>query len=446
MMCKHPLRTIALLLALIPVMYCSVPVLLAQAQAPANTEVSTTEAQLKQQIESYERAIAASEGTYANTSAELYLSLANAYRSLGDIEKAGEAYQERLQALRITLGLFSQEQLATLADYNELLFELGNWEQIDRNFHLSHHIASKLYDRQDPRYIESATQLASWNIKAFESGFFEVDNDTGIQEAARIYEDLAAQVPKDDKDYYNKRADYLSAKGLAHFHAAKYFADLPPEYFQAFVSSAGGQQQCYSLVMSVDGAQPARSVCPEMDVANPDMFMAQQITKSQTVRQHLSSMRQSFSDAVESMEKDPNASPRKLALAILNLGDASLLAQDYGRANTQYAKVWKILSNDGESASLRDELLSQPKQVMGDVLDEVVINQPLQENVLVGTISFDVTRRGEIENIDIQGDEQAFDPDNIAALAIKLDQTTFRPKIENGRAVNSRITLNAADL
>ena len=212
------------------------------------------------------------------------------------------------------------------------------------------------------------------------------------------------------------------------------------------MSSSGGQQQCYSLVMSVDGAQPARSVCPETDVANSDMFLAQQRTKSETVRRHLSEMRTSFSDAIESIENNPSTSVEKLALATLNLGDASLLAQDYGRANSQYANAWEILSANGESAALRNALLGQPTQVMRGVLDQTLIDQPLQENVLFGTVSFDVDRRGEIENIDIQGSDQAFDPDNIAAIAIKLDQTTFRPKIEDGNPVRSRITLRAEDL
>jgi hypothetical protein len=149
---------------------------------------------------------------------------------------------------------------------------------------------------------------------------------------------------------------------------------------------------------------------------------------------------------LESIENDPSASPKKLALATLNLGDASLLAQDYGRANTQYARAWDILTSDGGSVSMRDELLGQPTLVMRGVLEEVVIDQSLQQNELVGTISFDVTRKGEIENIDIQGGAQALDPDNIAALAIKLDQTTFRPKITDGKTVSSRIILNAADL
>lgn len=438
----------ALQLVLLAFIYLSMPIVLAQAQPASGATVddSVSQAQLKQQIQTYEQAIAASDGAYAQTSAELYSSLATSYTVLGDLEKASQAYQEQLQALRITRGLFSQEQIATIADYNKLLYQIGDLEKIDRNFHLAYHIASKLYDGQDPRFIESATQLASWKIKAFESGLFEVDNDSSIEEAAQIYQDLAEQVPTTDKDYYAKRSQYLSAKGLAHFHAAKYFADLPPEYFQAFVSTAGSQQQCFSLVMSADGAQPARSVCPEMDIANPGMFMAQQITKSETVRRHLSSMRESFAQALRSIENDPNARPRELALATLNLGDASLLAQDYGSANTQYGKAWDILSSDGESVSLRDELLGQPAQVMRGVLGELLIDQLPQENKLVGTISFDVTRKGEIENIDIQGDAQAFDPDNIAALAIKLDQTTFRPKITDGSAVSSRITLNATDL
>ncbi len=445
MVCNISARKTALQLL---VLFCGAPIVMAQNLASSDSPLpdEAQHSQLRQQIQSYEQAIAGADGTYSEVSAELYQSLANAYLAIGDNAKAAQAYKDRLQALRIQLGLFSEAQLGTLASYNQLLYQLGDWDQIDSNFHLSYHIASKLYDKADSRYIGWATQLASWKIKAFESGVLGPGNDDSIQAAARIYQELAEQLPENDKDYYDKRADYLTAKGLAHFQAAKYFADLPAEYFQAIVSSSGGQQQCYSLVMSVDGAQPARSVCPETDVANSDIFLAQQRTKSETVRRHLSEMRTSFSDAIESIENNPSTSVEKLALATLNLGDASLLAQDYGRANSQYANAWEILSANGESAALRNALLGQPTQVMRGVLDQTLIDQPLQENVLFGTVSFDVDRRGEIENIDIQGSDQAFDPDNIAAIAIKLDQTTFRPKIEDGNPVRSRITLRAEDL
>lgn len=453
MRCNRSPRKIALQPLLVALLFCLAPTALIQAQAtPAEAaESGAGNVELQRQIQAYEKAIAESDGSYASASAELYLSLAESYGALGDNESAAEFYQERLQALRISLGLDSQEQLATLSAYNEVLFQLGDWQQIDSNFHLSHHIASKLYAREDPRFIESATALASWKIKAFENGLISDEDDrsiddSSIQEAAQIYQELAEQLSEDDPAYHAKRSDYFSAKGLAHFYGAKYFANLPSEYFQASVSSAGGQQQCYSLVMSVDGAQPARSVCPETDIANTDVFTAQQRAKSETVRRHLSDMRASFVAAIESIENGPSPSPKQLALATLNLGDASLLAQDYGRANTQYRNVWEILSVDSASQNLRDALLSQPSPVMRGVLDELVIDQAVLKNKLAGSVSFDVARNGEIENIAIQGSEQAFEPDNIAAIAIKLDQTTYRPKIADGKPVRARITRNAADL
>ncbi len=443
MRCRR-LITLTALRALLVSVLASPGLAMAQVSGPATDDALTAE--LRSQIQSHKRSIAALDGTYGDASAELYLSLARAYRELGDYTEAAAAYKESLQALRIMLGLDSEEQLDTLAEYNAILLALEDWQQIDTNFHLANHIAAKLYDKVDSRYIQTATQLASWKIQAFESGVYRADDDRSIQEAARIYAELAAALPESSSDYHSLRADYLSAKGLAHFYSAKYVADLPLDSFNASVPGTGGQQQCYSLVMSFDGPQPARSACPDLDLSNPEMFTAQQRTKNDTVRRHLADMRGSFADAIESIENDPSASARKLALAILNLGDANLLAQDYARAKSQYARAWQLLSQDGESIGLRDQLLGQPEKVMTGVLDEVMGSAVSQESVLIGTVEFDVTENGAIENIAMQGPEATFEQDNIGAIAIKLDQTTFRPKLVDGKPVRSRISLLAAEL
>lgn len=402
--------------------------------------------QLAAQVARYEEAITALEGAYNETSSELQLSLAKAYVAMGNLEDASDAYKESLQALRVSFGLYSEAQFQTLAEYNNVLFELADWEQIDRNLHLANHVASHLYDKQDARYIENATQLASWKIKAFHTGLYRADSDRSITEAARIYRVLVDDLPLTDVNYSAKRADYLSAKGLAHFYSAQYVSKLPIDAFKSNAPETVSHQQCYPLVMSVDGPQPVRTACQGAQISNPEYFASQQRAKNETVRRHLSSMRESFADAIETIEQDSSATNRELALAILNLGDASFLAQDFPRAYSQYEKAWDLLSVDGESAALRAELLGRPVRVMQDVLEEIVIDDRVRSNVLSGTITFDVTERGSIENIDIQGTPKDLEVENIGAIAIRLEEATYRPRILDGKPITARISLSASEL
>jgi len=46
---------------------------------------------------------------------------------------------------------------------------------------------------------------------------------------------------------------------------------------------------------------------------------------------------------------------------------------------------------------------------------------------------FDVNERGKIKNIKIQGSNTDMAKKNVGAIAVKLDQSTYRLKIDEGR-------------
>lgn len=414
--------------------------------APSVGQDSQSLAELKAEADRYQQQIDALGGNYDNNSSEAFLSLAGIYLELGSFEDANHNFREALQALRVTQGLYSEAQLEIVKRFNETLYQQQAWEQLDSNLHLANHLAGKLFDVQDSRYIESATNLASWKIRAYQTGIFRAGDDRSVQEATKIYEGLIQALPTEDPAFDSKRANYFAAQGLAYYYSAQYVADLDLDEFKANVPATGGQLQCYPLVMSADGPQPVRSACQGADASDPEIFAAQQRAKNDTVRRHIAAMRNSFGLAVEALEAQESVSPHAMARAILRLGDAGLLAQDYVRANTQYAKAWQLLSVDGESVAIRDQLMGSPVQVMQGVLDELFLDDLAGSNGLHGTISFDVTERGEIENIGIQGSDADLVRENLGAIAIKLDQTTFRPKISEGKPVLSRLTLDVSEL
>jgi len=341
--------------------------------------------------------------SYDETTTEIFITLAGIQHELVNFELANQNYPEAIQSLRVSQGLNSAAGLSVIEAFNKSLYAQQNWELLDSNLDLANYLAGKLFDAQDPRYTKSATSLAGWKMKAYQTGIYRAGDDRSVQEATKIYRILIDALPESDPSFNEKKADYLSAQGLAHYYSAQYVADLDLDEFKANFPATGAQLQCYPLVMSADGPQSVRSACQGIDAFDPEIYAAQQRAKNDTVRRHIASMRKSFADAVEIMETEPAVSPGALAQAILRLGDAGLLAQDYARANTQYLKAWNLLSIDGESAAIQGQLMGSPARVMQGLLDNLPFDSPVLNNELHGTIYFDVTERGKIQNIEIQG-------------------------------------------
>jgi hypothetical protein len=397
-------------------------------------------------VAALQQAISELDGSYRPESIELYQSLARAQLDNNDYAGAAQAWQEALQALRVNEGLASETQLQLLQPYNEVLFELEQWQQLDTNYHLALSMAERLYGREDPRSIAAATTLASWKIRAWQAGVFRPRGDRSIQEAAEIYRQLLRDMEERGNDNPALRASWLSARGLAYFYSARHVANIPVHEFQRTASPNASFQQCVPLVLSVDGAQPSANACHANQNLDPEFHASQQREKNNQVRRHLGNMRQSFQLAIEAVNADPRATLEQKVQAVLNLGDANLLAEDYQRARSQYALAWEMLSQDPEDQALRQRLMGQAMPALKDIFDTLPFDSHLQGTAPLGTVAFDVTARGEIENINIGGSEAALSRENIGEIAIKLDQTVFRPRIEAGRPVASRLQIAAGEL
>lgn len=416
-------------------------------QAQRDTEDAATQInRLREQLSYYEQELAALDGSYSQSSTELYLTLGGLYHDLGEVEDSITAYREALQSLRISEGLASESQLQVINDFNGLLFEAEVWEELDMNFHLASDIALRLYGVDDLRYQRAANALASWKIRAYQTGLYRPRGDRSIQEAAIIYRRLAEQLSPEEEGYNRKLAGYLSARGLAHFYSASHVAQIPVEEFRA-TPVQGAFQNCVPVVLSVDqGATPSSGACQVNPIGDPEIFASQQREKNNSVRRHLGNMRQSFLEAIEATEADPDSSIQQLAVAILNYADANLLAQDYARARLQYRRAYELLSGSPELISIRNELMDQPGKALSGIVGELPFDSLLPGNVALGTISFEVNETGDIENINIEGATEALSQENMGAIAMMLRQSAYRPRIVDGQPVRSRITLSTVDL
>ena len=402
-------------------------------------------ADLSASIADYQKAIEEMDGNYDVSSIELLLSLAAAQIEAGNLADASLSYQDALQAMRINEGFATEWQLQVLKQYDGLLFQLQDWEKLDTNLHLALDINRRLYNESDDRFIQAATALASWKIRAYQTRLYRPGGDRSVREAAEIYRVILRDLPKDNA-YLARRATFHSAMGLAHFYSAQHVAGIPVNEFQPTASQNLSPQYCVPLILSVDGAMPAQTACSDSQIRDPEYYASQQRNKNNTVRRHLGNMRESFLAAITAIEADPQSTLEDQVRAILNLGDANLLAEDHPRARTQYGRAWEMLSGSEESILLRTKLMGNAVQVLNGILEDLPLTPQLQLEGPKGLVSFDVTETGEIININVRGTDNAQDQENIGAIAMRLAQSYFRPKIEDGRPVQSRIEVPAASL
>lgn len=421
--------------------YC-IPVFAQQDTEAAATQVQT----LRAEAVRYEQEIDRLDGSYDQSSAEVLRALAGVYWELGELDQAAQTYQEALQSLRIHEGLASEAQLEVISEANGLLFELEAWEELDTNFHLVADISRRLFGVSDARYIRAANSLAGWKVRAYQTGIYQGRGNRSIQLAADIYRSLAEQLSESEPDYARRLANYHSAQGLAHFYSARFAASLPLEEFRAAPQNSN-LQSCIPVILSVDsGAQASSAACQVNQSSDAEYFAAQQREKNNLVRRNLSNMRQSFLLAIEALEQSPDATLREKAIALLNYGDANMLAEDFQRARTQYARAYEMLSQTPETIEIRAELMDKPTKALHGIIGELPFDRILRENPALGTISFDVGERGEILNINIEGAENALVQENLGAIAMMLEQSPYRPRIVDGRPVRSRISLSTAQL
>lgn len=416
-------------------------------QAPQTNEpASDRKADLRESIESYRRALNDLSGIYDQSTSELYLSLASAYSELEEFQQAGSAYNEALQSLRISDGLYSELQLRVLSQYTADATLAEDWIQVDNNLYLAHMIARQIYAKTDPRYVEQASRFASWKIRAYQYQLYERGNEESVQEAVEVYTDLIAALSPDTEDYHSTLARYSSAKGLAHYYSALYLESIDWDDFPGVGVDTINQQVCHQEVEIVNGRQVTRTVCENRRMPNPDYFESRVRARNSALTTSIASMRSGFAEAIEIIEAKPNVTVEEIAIAILNLGDINFLVQDFRRANDQYGRVEELLNTRDVPESLRLELIGRPRKIMQGILADLPIDGNLAREAATGVVSFDLSAEGGIRNVSITGSGADIEEANRAVVMKKLQRSIYRPVIAQGEAINSHVVIAASDL
>ena len=417
----------------------------ALAEDEADALEDPRQAQIAANIAQYQQDLIGLGGVYSRVTTELNLSLADAYLELDDFDRALEAYGEALQSVRISNGLYSEEQLPLLELFATGSMRAQDWEKTENNLHLAYSLAKQLYEADDPRYSETASRYADWKVRAYQGSLLSPRERNPLNESIEIYDSIVASLSHDSENYHNELINILSAKGLAHYYSALYVDDAELEDFSRIGAATVNQRICRSRPRTINGVTTYVTVCNDERAPNPDYFESRNRAKSRQLESNLRYMRESYQQIVEILSEEAEITPLEIVEAMLNLGDINLLINDLERANSEYSRAFQLLESENVSQSVRNQVFNRPRKALEDVLAR--FNQDEFDDIaLSGVVTFSVSSEGKIANARISGEESDLADPNRSLVISKLQSSFYRPAIVDGVAVDSELSIPASEL
>lgn len=260
------------------------------AQDAPETELSEAAAlERSQELSVRQQALEAMQGEfgiYDPVLIEAYSDFGDFYAKAGDHASAAEQYNSALQVARISMGLFSTEQIPVLEQLIESYRNLGNWEEVDKFEHLRYHISSKVYDKDDEAFLLAATAYGDWKLRVVRENLMGLNSrglSTEAEDLSRFYGRIIADLEMNTDATQEEMLQMIYGKSLADVALARMMASTPYTAFQGTVSQYITQTRCQNVVNST--GQVVRQ-CYNVQIENPQYRQSQQIAKEMAVSQY----------------------------------------------------------------------------------------------------------------------------------------------------------------
>jgi hypothetical protein len=404
------------------------------------------EASLQLELQSLQSSLAALSGNSPQQAGALHLRVGELLQSLGRYEEAGVALDNALQSVRISNGLYAQEQLPILqqAIGNAILEK--NWEQVDALFYLTMSVVDSALSVDEPRYEEIVRQFNSWKMQAQRNNLDINDEPLSAQDAVIYLQALLDNLDEADPDYLARRIQMTREIAMARYYAAMAISEVPVDEFESIGPETVTGQNCFTITEDTgSGPKPVR-VCESKQMPNPLFFESRQKAKFEALEAHISWIRSSYLELIEQLQADPDSDPVQLAQLMLSLGDMNFLLNDSLRAQTQYANAFEVLTSNDVAPEVQMQLMGQPREISRTAVADMGLPLIEVHEQPSGIVSFDVTAEGTIRNLGITGSGTDLEEANQQLITTILRHSVYRPKLVEGQAVQARLELPAAQL
>lgn len=350
------------------------------------------------------------DGPYSDQLTEPLLGLARYYRSEGELETAQAMYQRAVHLVRVNDGLYSERQVPLVRELLQLYRDAGDFQALDRRYDYFF----RLYGSGRPPYTELRLQATleylRWQREALRSGLDQGGEQRRLLALYELNRDVLETAMIDPAVNSNMRV----ALGLSQLRNLYLLLDR----VQPAVESLYG----------VNGNRTAPNYPGgELQDFNTSRLRAMRQTALARGRSLLTAL----------LDEQPGIAVRDRARLHLELGDWYQWNRLRSSATKHYRSAFDILSDAGEQA-----LLSQWLGQAIELPDNGAFWQPTRfqagEASAVVTASFRVNSRGRARGV--QAEAGAEEDSRFATrLRRQLQATYFRPRIEEGEAVESAV-------
>ncbi len=366
-------------------------------------------------IQQFTEAIADSEtmaGAWDGSLVEQLTALGALQLRQGDYLGSIETHDRAMHVQRINTGLHSIDQTPLVGKIIESYEALGDWPRVDVYQNYLFFIQQKYYGGDDPRLIPALGELAQWHTRAFR---------------LRQGESLAVRLS-------SAQMLYKKAASMVQFH----FGNNDERYVE-FLRGV---------------AQTAYLVARNQDLMR-ELARAQYRVPQETLRDTLAwssaiiptgfRAGEDALAAVREHYRGREGEVEQLARATAELADWYLLFNRRNAASSMYQEAWEALAEAENADELRRRMFGQARQMPvfasddSDWLIEGLASTHQREDVSHASIdlSFDVTRWGQVRNLQTLGEESGELASKHSWIRRQVRESRFRPVLRDGMPVRA---------
>jgi hypothetical protein len=218
-------------------------------------------------------------GIYDPALIEAYGDLGRLFTDMADYQSAIQVYGDALQVARINTGLYSEEQLPVIESLIDSNSQLKAWDEVDNWEELSYHIASRLFEFTDPRYMTSIEGYGGWKLRVMRENLLE-QSFQGLNRTAsdlsRFYEKAIASMEIQVGLQPESLLQVIYGKSQADLSIARAAARTPYTAFQGTANPYISQTRCRN-VRNSQGVMVR--TCYTVQVENPRYRQSQRDAK-----------------------------------------------------------------------------------------------------------------------------------------------------------------------
>ncbi len=391
--------------------------------------------------EQYEQQVARLEseyGTYDPRLGEQLLSQGRVYQQLQDHARALEVLKRAYHIQRVSAGLQNLAQVSILQRITESNIALRDWPAVDQNFDQLLWIYRRNYADGDQELLNVFGQVGRWKIQAYRERLLESDGYTMVSDAAYLYEKSIRLTEQRFGETDPRLVDLLYGHALASYQAMIEYANRPLDKYV--------DRQAASAVTYVQRCTPVRTAggrtfmqCYTVPVMNLGTYSRAQDEKDMDVGRRFSAARRSLERIVAIHAAHAELEPESHADALAHLGDWHMLKGSTNTAMEYYQKAWQLLQGAPDGERKIQALFGSPVVLPALRLSLPSVDKEVRPANPANfvTATYDVSKSGRVNNAQITDQSPDVAVSARRNVLQSLRKNRFRPRLENGVAVDT---------